>query len=115
VILIQNHEIQGGYVDTPGRDPRTAVGYTSDNIVWILAVDGRHKGVEGMTYLEMASIFKALGCEAAVNLDGGGSTQMLVRNPQTESIEMQNWPSDPHNGFGGRERARLNGWVIMKK
>lgn len=115
VILIQNHEIQGGYVDTPGRDPRTAVGYTSDNVVWILAVDGRHKGVEGMTYLEMASIFKALGCEAAVNLDGGGSTQMLVRNPQTESIEMQNWPSDPHNGFGGRERARLNGWVIMKK
>jgi hypothetical protein len=40
---------------------------------------------------------------------------MLVRNPQTDKIEMQNWPSDPHNGFGGRERARLNGWVIMKK
>lgn len=115
VILIQNHEIQGGYVDTPGRDPRTAVGYTSDNVVWILAVDGRHKGVEGMTYIEMASIFKALGCEAAVNLDGGGSTQMLVRNPQTDKIEMQNWPSDPHNGFGGRERGRLNGWVIIKK
>ena len=115
VILIQNSEIQGGYVNTPGRDPRTALGYTSDNVVWILAVDGRHKGVQGMTYLEMASIFNALGCEAAVNLDGGGSTQMLVRNPQTEMIEMQNWPSDPHTGFGGRERARLNGWVIMKK
>ena len=115
VILIQNSEIQGGYVTSAGRDPRTALGYTPDNVVWILAVDGRHKGAQGMTYLEMASIFKALGCEAAVNLDGGGSTQMLVRDPQTDEIEMQNWPSDPHTGFGGRERARLNGWVIMKK
>lgn len=115
VILIQNHEIQGGYVNDPGRDPRTAVGYTSDDIVWILAVDGRHKGTEGMTYLEMASLFQSLGCEAAVNLDGGGSTQMLVRDPQTDKIEMRNWPSDPTKGFGGRERARLNGWMIMKR
>ena len=115
VILLMNSEIQGGYVTDPARDPRTAIGYTSDNIVWILAVDGRHKGTEGMTYMEMAEIFRALGCEAAVNLDGGGSTQMLVRDPQTDKIEMRNWPSDPTAGFGGRERARLNGWVIMKR
>ena len=114
VILVMNSEIQGGYVNDPARDPRTAIGYTSDNIVWILAVDGRHKGTEGMTYMEMAEIFRALGCEAAVNLDGGGSTQMLVRDPQTEEIRMRNWPSDPTKGFGGRERARLNGWMIMK-
>lgn len=114
VILISNSEIQGGYVNNPSRDPRTAIGYTSDNVVWILAVDGRHKGVEGMTYLEMASIFRTLGCEAAVNLDGGGSTQMLVKSPQTGKIEMRNWPSDPHNGFGGRERPRLNSWLVMK-
>ena len=68
-----------------------------------------------MTYMEMAEIFRALGCQAAVNLDGGGSTQMLVRDPQTDEIEMRNWPSDPTAGFGGRERARLNGWVIMKR
>lgn len=116
VILIQDSEIMTeGYINSPGRDPRTALGYTSDNIVWILAVDGRHKGVKGMTYLEMASIFHALGCQAAVNLDGGGSTQMIVRNPQSDVLEMCNWPSDPTNGLGGRERARLNGWVIMKR
>ena len=115
VILLKDYEIQGGYVNDPGRDPRTALGYTADNIVWILAVDGRHKGTEGMTYMEMATIFKALGCVDAVNLDGGGSTQMLVRNPQTDKIEMRNWPSDPTVGFGGRERARLNGWVVMKR
>lgn len=114
VILLQDSEIQGGFVNSPSRDPRTAIGYTPDNVVWILMADGRHKGVKGMTYLEMASIFKALGCEAAVNLDGGGSSQMLVKDPQTGRLEMRNWPSDPHIGFGGRERPRLNGWVIMK-
>jgi exopolysaccharide biosynthesis protein len=114
VILLMDSQIQGGYVNGSSRDPRTALGYTSENVVWILAVDGRHKGTEGMTYLEMAHIFKALGCVAAVNLDGGGSTQMLVRDPLTDTIEMCNWPSDPHVGFGGRERPRLNSWLIMK-
>lgn len=115
VILLNDYQIQGGYVNDPARDPRTAIGHTEDNIVWILAVDGRHKGAEGMTYLEMATIFKSLGCIDAVNLDGGGSTQMLVRDPQTDEIQMRNWPSDPTKGFGGRERARLNFWVIMKR
>ena len=116
VILVRDSQIQGGFVTSDqSRDPRTAIGYTSDNIVWILAVDGRHKGTEGLTYMELASIFKSLGCEAAVNLDGGGSTQMMVRDPQTDKIEMRNWPSDPTYGFGGRERARLNYWVVMKR
>ena len=116
VILIEDSQIQGGYVvSDKGRDPRTALGYTSDNIVWILAVDGRHKGTEGMTYLETAHVFHGLGCISAVNLDGGGSTQMLVKDPQSGEINMCNWPSDPTNGLGGRERPRLNGWVIMKR
>lgn len=116
VILVQNHEIQGGYVATDGsRDPRTSLGYTSDNIVWILAADGRHKGTEGLTYMELASIFHALGCESAVNLDGGGSTQLLVKDTQSGKMEMRNWPSDPTVGFGGRERPRLNAWAVMKK
>ena len=116
VILVKDSEIQGGPVETTvSRDPRTALGYTSDNVVWILAADGRHKGTDGMTYMEMAEIFHALGCSDAVNLDGGGSTQMLVRNPDTAKMELRNWPSDPHIGFGGRERPRLNGWAVMKK
>lgn len=114
VILLMDSEIQGGLVNSSGRDPRTAIGYTSDNIVWMLAVDGRH-GTTGMTYAEMASIFKGLGCEAAVNLDGGGSTEMLVRNPETGTIDICNWPSDPTDGEGGQERPRLNAWAVVKK
>jgi exopolysaccharide biosynthesis protein len=80
----------------------------------MLVVDGRH-GTLGMTYAEMASIFKAVGCEAAVNLDGGGSAEMIVRNPVTNFIQICNWPSDPTDGAGGEERPRLNAWAIVKK
>lgn len=97
------------------RDPRTAIGYSSGNLIWMFAVDGRHKGTEGMNYTEMATIFYALGCEKAVNMDGGGSTEMVVRNPKTGVIEVCNWPSDPTDGDGGVERARPSAWAIVKK
>ena len=96
------------------RDPRTAIGHTEDNVIWTLTVDGRH-GTTGMTYAEMASIFQGLGCVSAVNLDGGGSAQLLVRNPQTEKRTICNWPSDPTEGKGGQERPVINGWAIVKK
>lgn len=122
LILVKDFEIQGGLVVwNTDRDPRTAVGYTSENIVWILAVDGRHKGTEGMTYEEMASIFHGLECKDAVNLDGGGSTEMVLRHPYSEKIVICNWPSDSATddaeveGEGGFERPRPNAWAIVKK
>ena len=92
------------------RHPRTAIGYSKDGFVFLFCVDGRDEGVsEGMTYDDMGSIFEAIGCERAVNLDGGGSTQMLVRNPSSSALEIRNKPSD------GEERAVINAWAIMKK
>ena len=112
-ILVEDYKIVGR--GSTSRDPRTAIGYTSNNVIWILAVDGRHKGTEGMTYSEMSTIFFDIGCEAAVNMDGGGSTQMLTRNQYTGELVMRNWPSDPTDGEGGQERPRLNAWAIVKK
>jgi exopolysaccharide biosynthesis protein len=111
-ILLSDGKFPGS--DYYARDPRTAVGYTSDNLVWMLTVDGRH-GTKGMTYAEMASIFQGLGCAYAANLDGGGSAQMLIRNPLTGKRQICNWPSDPTEGAGGQERAVINGWTIVKK
>lgn len=113
VIMVLGSKIQD-FGTWTARDPRTAIGHTSDNVVWMLTVDGRH-GTKGMTYAEMASIFFALGCENAANLDGGGSAQMLVRNPVSLKHEICNWPSDPNNGEGGNQRAVINGWAIVKK
>jgi exopolysaccharide biosynthesis protein len=111
LVLLEDSKIVGlGDV----RDPRTAIGYTADNIIWILVVDGRH-ATSGMTYTELASILQGVGCVSAVALDGGGSTQLLGRIPSTGKIQMLNWPSDPTEGAGGEERPRLNAWAIVKK
>lgn len=89
------------------RHPRTAIGYSEKGVVFFFCVDGRDEGVsEGMTYDEMGSIFVALGCKQAVNLDGGGSTQMLVRDPQTLATSLVNKPSDQ------KPRAVVNGWTL---
>ena len=112
VILVEDSKIKVGGA---ARDPRTAIGYTSGNLVWMFTVDGRHKGTEGMTYAEMATIFFALNCQMAVNMDGGGSAEMVARNPKTGKIQVCNWPSDPTEGAGGVERARPNTWAIVKK
>ena len=78
--------------------------------MYFFVVDGRNEGVsEGMTYDEMGCIFEALGCDRAVNLDGGGSTQLLVRDPFTDKFQIRNKPSD------GTERAVINAWMLMEK
>lgn len=61
-----------------GRNPRTAIGYTAENNLILVAVDGREGSSIGMTLSELAYLMKSLGCINAINLDGGGSTVMYV-------------------------------------
>ena len=61
-----------------GRNPRTAVGYTSDNNLILVTADGREGSSIGMTLMELARFMQSLGCIGAINLDGGGSTVMYV-------------------------------------
>ena len=61
-----------------GRNPRTAIGYTKDNIMIMVTVDGRKENVSGVTLGELAQIMKEFGCYEAINLDGGSSTVMYV-------------------------------------
>lgn len=66
------------------KHPRTAMGYTKDNKLIVLVAEGRSPGVaEGATLLQLAQIFKDLGCWEALNLDGGGSSCMLVNGKET--------------------------------
>jgi hypothetical protein len=58
------------------RHPRTAIGRTQEGDVWMVAVDGRQAGSAGATLDEMAAIMLRLGCVDAINLDGGGSTDI---------------------------------------
>lgn len=61
-----------------GRNPRTAIGYTADNHLVIVIVDGREKASIGLTLSELAHYMTSIGCYEAMNLDGGGSTVMYV-------------------------------------
>jgi exopolysaccharide biosynthesis protein len=66
------------------RHPRTAMGYTGDGKLILLVVEGRNKWVaEGASLIHMADILVGLGCVEALNLDGGGSSCMLVNGMET--------------------------------
>jgi len=74
-----NQEIMwGSGVGYDNRDPRTAVGFTANNHVIMIVADGRQTISEGVGLPELAQIMIDLGCIEAMNLDGGGSTQMAV-------------------------------------
>ena len=61
---------------TVGRYPRAALGVSRE---WLVAIacDGRAAHDAGMTLPELADLAVALGCERAINLDGGGSTSLV--------------------------------------
>lgn len=63
-----------------GVNPRTAVGTdASGGTLWIVVVDGRQPGVSaGITLVELAVLFEHLGAWDALNLDGGGSTTLVI-------------------------------------
>lgn len=66
------------------KHPRTAMGYTRDGRLIVLAIQGRFPGIaEGATLMEEARILSDLGCYEALNLDGGGSSCLLVNGKET--------------------------------
>lgn len=65
-------------------NPRSAIGYTRDGRLIILAIQGRTpKVAAGVTLAQEAKILLDLGCYKAINLDGGGSSCMLVNGKET--------------------------------
>ena len=61
---------------TEGRHPRAALGIANGRLVAV-ACDGRSRRDAGLTVEELAHLMAALGCETALNLDGGGSTSLI--------------------------------------
>jgi Phosphodiester glycosidase len=66
------------------KHPRTAMGYTANGKLIILVIQGRFPAKsEGANLLQTATILQQLGCIEALNLDGGGSSCMLVNGKET--------------------------------
>lgn len=87
------------------RHPRTAVGWDADaDEMWIVVVDGRQPPYSaGMSLPELAELFEALGAEEALNLDGGGSTVLVVHGSPV------NRPSDATG-----ERPVVNALALVR-
>lgn len=90
--LLQNQELmveEDSEVEQAMRsNPRTALGMMEPLHYLFVVSDGRTRESTGLTLLELARVMRELGCTAAYNLDGGGSSTMwflgeVVNHPTT--------------------------------
>jgi hypothetical protein len=87
------------------RHPRTAVGFSRDSTtLYLITVDGRSESSSGMSLTELASLMQSLGVAQGLNLDGGGSTTLVLRG------RVVNHPSDSTG-----ERTVGNALLITRK
>ncbi|MFN7927338.1 MAG: phosphodiester glycosidase family protein [Blastocatellia bacterium] len=69
------------------RHPRTAIGMRADGTLVLVTVDGRQpKKSVGVTIPELIQLMQEFGCVQAINLDGGGSTTMVIRGKVVNSV-----------------------------
>ncbi len=65
------------------------IGTAGDGRIWLITVDGRNKALSlGMSFAELQTLITRVGLVDALNLDGGGSTTMVVKGA------VVNHPSD---------------------
>jgi exopolysaccharide biosynthesis protein len=82
--ISNNEELKFGGKAINDKHPRTAMGYTNDGRLIMLAIEGRFPNkAEGATLTQEAQMLKEIGCVEALNLDGGGSSCLLVNGKQT--------------------------------
>lgn len=105
--LVKEGEVQEKWSSDTASHPRTAVGIKEDGSVLLVVADGRTTASAGMTYMELANYMKDLGAVEALNLDGGGSSAEVVKNPETYALEVKNSPS------GGSERPVGNTLLVI--
>ncbi|MBD3291019.1 hypothetical protein GF337_19585, partial [candidate division KSB1 bacterium] len=104
----ENYAVEG-YAEEGGtsnfhtaQHPRSAVGFNADTTkFYFVTVDGRQAHSIGMNLIELADFMISIGVAQGMNLDGGGSTTMVVRG------DIKNSPSD------GSERAVANALLAI--
>ncbi len=103
-MLVENGKCVAG--ETGKLAPRTAVGIRDDGTVVICVNDGRQDPYSyGFDNNEMANVMYALGCNRALNLDGGASSTFLTQREGTDDITLRNQPS---NGWERKIAATLH-------
>jgi hypothetical protein len=95
------------------RHPRTAVGKRADGTALLVVVDGRNAESAGMSIPELQKTMRWLGCADAINLDGGGSSTMYVKDEPCNGVV--NYPSDNKRWDHEGEREVANAILLERK
>lgn len=110
-VLIKNNSIQITAneelidVNNTTSRPRSAIGYTNNGIILILAVEGDNPPTyTGINLADLAALQQSLGATNAINLDGGGSTSLIIGGLRTV-----------RPGDNGVERPVVSAVLIKKK
>ena len=90
------------------KAPRTFVGFKADGTGFLCVVDGRGAGGSaGITVNKEAELASVLGAQFALELDGGGSSTMIIR--ENDTLTLRNTPSD------GSMRKVSNAIMLVEK
>lgn len=96
------------YYHFKNKEPRTLIGQKSNGNLVLVVADGRGKNnSKGLTGDESANLMLELGCINAVNADGGGSSELILRTQN--GMEVINHPSD------GNERSIGTALIVFSK
>ncbi|HEY0667067.1 MAG TPA: phosphodiester glycosidase family protein [Sphingobacteriaceae bacterium] len=105
---------KGSTVDSSGftitRHPRSAVAIKGKKVL-LITVDGRNENSAGMNLFELSNFLRWMKSDAAINLDGGGSTTLWVKDQPGNGVV--NYPSDNKKWDHEGERKVAN--VILVK
>lgn len=87
-----------------GKHPRTMLGLDEKhNLLYLVVVEGRQLMFRGMSLDELAQLAQRLQLTKAINLDGGGSSTMIIDNKRLSALPfLQNQPRSVSNHFGVR-------------
>ncbi|MCI5675480.1 MAG: phosphodiester glycosidase family protein [Ezakiella sp.] len=106
-VILKDGVVQNAGINIAGNHPRTAMGFNKNTgEIYLVTVDGRSI-YHGMDTTELAELLKRLGATEAVNLDGGGSTTLAIRDVNTGKAKVENHISS--------ERAVMNGVGVKSK
>ena len=117
-ILLRNGEIQPPWVDeelalsfSTSLHARTAIGITKDTTVVLVVIDGYQPSISnGISLGELSKYMQDLGCVNAMNLDGGGSSTMVIWDKVVNCVSDEVKP-----GLLGVERPVTNALVVRRK
>ncbi len=109
-IILENSTPKKTHIQINGKQPRTLFGYNRNTLDAVLVtVDGR-SSYKGLTMEECSELLLKLQMTDGVNLDGGGSTTLAIKNVNTSKMEIKNFISSERKvatGIGVKSNSTI--------